>query len=255
MFTLTKTEVYMSKNWELILYIIAIFLLSAPLLAEEIKAGIMIFPPYFIQNENKKPDGIYLKVMEETLRNANLEYRIDIYPAKRLYLNLGNGKTHLYLGIKGAPEYDDKVLYSTTKISEINMRVYANDNIPLPLQKEDLNNHRISIIRGYSYGGLINYFKDPKNNIDVASTAEHLSSFKMLKNKRVDYVINYKNPSEAVLEYLDIPGIKFTDLYVINVYFIISKFTPNAVEVLDRIENSYLELLESGKIKYTDPNN
>lgn len=254
MFTLTKTEIYMSRNWDLLLYTIAIFLLSAPLQAEEIRAGIMIFPPYFFQNENKKPDGIYLKVMEETLRNANLEYSIDIYPAKRLYLNLGNGKTHLYLGIKGVPEYDDKVLYSTTKVSEINMRVYTNDNIPLPLKKEDLNNHRISIIRGYSYGGLINYFKDPKNNIDVASTAEHLSSFKMLKNKRVDYVINYQHPSEEVLEDLEIPSIKYTDFHSINAYFIVSKFTPNAAEVLDKIEKSYLELLESGKIKYTAPN-
>jgi polar amino acid transport system substrate-binding protein len=228
-------------------------LLSTSLQSEEIKAGIMIFPPYFSQNENKEPDGIYLKVMEKTLRNANLEYRIDIYPAKRLYLNLGNGKTHLYLGIKGVPEYDDKVLYSTTKVAEIKMRIYANADTPLPVLKKDINHHRIGIIRGYSYGGLINYFRDSKNNIDIASTAEHLSSFKMLKNRRVDYVINYQYPSETVLENLEIPGIKYTDFYSINVYFIVSKFIPDADKILDKVEKSYLELLERGEIKYMEP--
>lgn len=243
----------MSKTWGLTLYAMVCMLLSNFPQAEEIKAGVMIFPPYFFQNKNKEPDGIYLKVMEKTLRNANLEYRIDIYPAKRLYLNLGNGKTHLYLGIKGAPEYDDKVLYSTTKVSEIKMRIYANADTPLPVTKKDIDHHRIGIIRGYSYGGLIKYFTETKNNIEISSTAEHLSSFKMLKNRRVDYVINYQYPSEAVLADLEIPGVKYTDFHSINVYFIISKFTPNAVEVLDRIEKSYLELLERGEIKYMGP--
>ncbi len=243
----------MSKVWDSVLYISICMLLSISLQAEEIKAGIMIFPPYFFQNKDKAPDGIYLKIMEKTLKHANLEYRVDIYPAKRLYLNLGNGKTHLYIGIKGAPEYDDKVLYSTTKVSEIKMRIYANADTPLPVTREDINNRRISTIRGYGYGGLINYFTDPKNNIDIASTAEHLSSFKMLKNRRVDYAINYRFPSEAVLENLEIPGIKYTDFYSINVHFIVSKFTPDAAEVLDKIEKSYLELLERGEIKYMGP--
>lgn len=240
----------MQKKWTRLFLTVSCMLLSTLTQAQEIKLGVMIFPPYFYKDQGKPPAGIYMNIMKKTLRHAGLKYRIDVYPAKRLYLNLGNGETDVYLGIKGAPEYHNKVLYSNSSISQINMRIYANANTPLPKTKEDLNNYKISTIRGYSYGGLINYFSDPKNNISNASTAEHLASFRMLKNKRVDYVINYKHPSENVLENLDIPNVKYTNFNSVDVYFVISKSTPNAAEILKKIEDAYLELLDMGELEY-----
>ena len=240
----------MSKNLLLILSVFALALSSSLIQAQEIKAGMLIFPPYFVDNGDKPPSGIYLDVMVSTLQHAGLKYHIDTFPAKRLYLNLGSGETDLYLGIKGAPEYQGKVLYSKTSISKIQMRIYATNDTPLPVTKEDINGHRISTIRGYSYGGLVSYFSDPKNNIDTALTAEHLASFKMLKNKRVDYVVNYKHPSEAVLKNLYISNLKYTNFYSVDVFFIVSKTTPNAAEIIQKLEDSYLEFVELGQLEY-----
>jgi ABC-type amino acid transport substrate-binding protein len=225
-------------------------LLSSSLRAQDIKAGMLIFPPYFIDNGDQPPSGIYLDIIEKILQQAGLKYHLEIFPAKRLYLNLGNGETDLYLGIKGAPEYKDKVLYSKTSISKIQMRIYATNDTPLPKTKEEINHHKISTIRGYSYGGLVSYFSDPKNNINVALTGEHLASFQMLKKNRVDYAINYKHPSEAVLEKLFIPNIKYTNFYSVDVFFIVSKSTPNAEKILESLENSYLELVKNGELEY-----
>ena len=245
----------MSKILLLALSALALVLSSSSIRAQEIKAGILIFPPYFVEHEDKPPSGIYLDLMEKTLLHAGLTYQLSIYPAKRLYTNLGSGETDLYLGIKGAPEYQGKVLYSKTSISKIQMRVYATGATPLPVTKEDINGHSISTIRGYSYGGLVSYFSDPKNNIDVSATAEHLASFQMLKNKRVDYVVNYKHPSETVLKNLSIPKVKYTNFYSVDIYFIVSKSTPNAVEVLQKIEDAYLELVELGEVEYIENDN
>jgi polar amino acid transport system substrate-binding protein len=242
----------MSKISTLILFSYISLFFSSSLNAQEIKAGMLVFPPYFVDNGDQPPSGIYLDVMEKTLQHAGLKYHIDIFPAKRLYLNLGSGETDLYLGIKGAPEYQDKVLYSKTSISKIQMRVYATGEMPLPMIKEDINNHKISTIRGYSYGGLVNYFNDPKNKINVALTSNHLASFQMLKNKRVDYVINYKHPSETVLENIFIKNLKYTNFYSVDVYFIISKSTPKALEVLQKLESAYLELVELGQLEYIE---
>lgn len=240
----------MSNFSALILVICLSVVFPHAIRAQEIKAGMLIFPPYFVDNGDQPPSGIYLDVMKKTLQHAGLSYQLKIYPAKRLYTNLGNGETDLYLGIKGAPEYEGKVLYSKTSISKIQMRIYAVGDTPLPLTKEDLQAHKISTIRGYSYGGLVSYFSDPKNNIDVAATAEHLSSFLMLKDKRVEYVVNYKHPSETVLENLSIPKIKYTNFYSVDVYFIVSKSTPDAAEILQKLERSYLELVELGELEY-----
>jgi len=218
--------------------------------ADKLKVGIIDFPPFYIVNDDGSTSGLYLNILRKTLQHAKLEYSLDVYPPKRLYRNLSNGKAGVVLGIKGAPEYDKQVLYSTSKISQIQMRVYATGTTPLPTSKEDINNHRISTIRGYSYGGLVSYFSDPKNNINVFTTAEHLASFQMLKNKRVDYVVNYKHPSETVLESLFIPNVKYTNLYSVDVFFIVSKAIPNAREVLQKLEKSYLELINLGELAY-----
>lgn len=147
----------------------------------EIKAGVISFPPFYVVNSDQTLSGIYLDILKKTLQHAQIKYRLDIYPTKRLYNNLKNGKTELFLGIKGSPEYDEHVLYSTTAISQIQMRIYAIGDMPLPETKEDIDNHKVITLRGYSYGGLINYLTDPKNNITISSTSDHRSSFLMLE--------------------------------------------------------------------------
>jgi polar amino acid transport system substrate-binding protein len=221
----------------------------------EIKAGTTNFPPFYVINKDQSASGIYLNIMETTLQHAGLDYRLDIYPAKRLYRNLGNGITDLFLGIKGSPEYDKSVLYSKIAISQVQMRVYAIGNTPLPVVKEDINGHKIITMRGYGYGGLVSYFSDPINNIEVTSTSEHRSSFLMLKNHRADYVINYKYPSETALTNLEIPGLKYTNFYDAQVYFIVSKALPNAEEVLKTLETAYIDLVNLGELGYIENNN
>lgn len=220
----------------------------------EIKAGVINFPPFFIINSDQTVSGVYHDIVKKTLLRAKMKYRLDTYPTKRLYHNLKSGETELFLGIKGSPEYDKHVLYSTMAISQIQMRIYAVGNTPMPNNKEDINNHRIITLRGYSYGGLISYFTDPKNNIDVTSTSNHRSSFLMLKEQRADYVINYKHPSNAALKNLDIPGLKYSSFYNAKIYFIVSKALPNAEQILQRLEQAYLELVALGELKYVENN-
>lgn len=220
--------------------------------AFEIKAGITSFPPFYIINKNQSPSGLLLDIMTKTLEHANLDYRLDNYPTKRLYKNLALGKTHLFLGIKDSPEYDGNVLYSETAISQIQMRIYAIGNTPLPMSKEDINGHKIITIHGYGYGGLVNYFADPKNKIEVTSTSEHRSSFLMLKNKRASYLINYKHPAEAALKTLNIKDLKYTNFYDVKVYFIVSKETPNAQQLLNKLESAYLDLVKKNELNYLE---
>lgn len=218
--------------------------------ANKLKVGIIDFPPFYIINDAGSSSGVFLNILKKTLQHAKLDFNLDIYPTKRLYRNLGTGETQLFLGIKGPAEYNKKVLYSTTAVSQIQMRVYAIGDTPLPLAKEDINNHRIITMRGYSYGGLINYFTDPKNNIEVTSTTKHLSSFLMLKNNRADYVINYKQPSEMALASIKIPDLKYSSFYDAKIHFIVSKSTPNAEQILDKLEQAYLELIDLGELEY-----
>ena len=217
-----------------------------------IKAGVISFPPFYIVNSDQTLSGIFLDIMEKTLHHAKIKYRLNIYPTKRLYNNLKIGTTDFFLGIKGSPEYDEHVLYSTTEISQIQLRVYAIGDTPLPSTKEDLNNYKVITLRGYSYAGLITYLNDPQNNISINTTSDHRSSFLMLKNNRADYVINYKHPSETALKMLTIKDLKYTNFYDVKIYFIVSKALPHAAEILHKLEQAYLVLLELGELEYIE---
>lgn len=216
----------------------------------ELKVGILSFPPFYVINPDKKPSGILTNIMKKTLQETELDYKLEEYPTKRLYKNLGTGETQLFLGVRGPAEYDKHVLYSNVVVSQIQMRIYAKGVMPLPSRKEDLNGHTIIVIRGYSYGGLIDYLLNPNNNIDVTSTSEHISSFLMLKNNRADYLINYKHPSESVLKDLEISDLKFTNYYAADVRFIVSKSTPNAESIMHKLEQAYLKLIALGELQY-----
>lgn len=218
----------------------------------EIKAGAISFPPFYVVNSDQTLSGIFLDIMEKTLLHAKIKYRLNIYPTKRLYNNLKNGETDFFLGIKGSPEYDNHVLYSTTEISQIQLRVYATGDTPLPSTKEDLNNNKVITLRGYSYAGLITYLTDPQNNISISTTSDHRSAFLMLKNNRANYVINYKHPSEAALKMLTIKDLKYTNFYDVKIYFIVSKALPHAAEILRKLEQAYLELLKLGELEYIE---
>lgn len=235
-------------------YFTALFILtfSTTCSAQMIRAGSTNFPPFYVINTDYSSSGVYLDIMESTLQHAKFDYRLDAYPAKRLYRNLAQGKTDLFLGIKGSPEYDEAVLYSKTTISKIQLRVYALQYSPLPRTKEELNGYSIITMRGYGYGGLVSYFEDPRNNIKVTTATEHHASFLMLKNKRADYVINYKYPSETALADLDIPAIQYSNLDSSDVHFIISKATPNAEKILHRLEQAYLDLVQKGELEYIE---
>lgn len=243
---------YLARGFISIISLLSLYTFTAICQGAEIKAGSTSFPPFYVINKDQTASGIYLDIMERTLQHAGLDYRLDIYPTKRLYRNLGSGETHVFFGIKGSPEYHDNVLYSDTEISQIQMRIYAIGDTPLPKTKEDINGRKIITMRGYGYGGLVSYFADKKNNIEVTSTTKHRSSFLMLKNKRADYVINYKHPSETALADLNIKGLKYTNFYDAKVYIIVSKATPNAQQVLNTLEKSYLDLVAKNELEYIE---
>jgi polar amino acid transport system substrate-binding protein len=231
---------------------LSLCIIIAPVLAQPVKVGTTHFPPYYVVKEDGTLSGILLEVMLTMLKTAGLEYELTNYPAKRLYRNLSSGNTELFIGIKGAPEYHDKVYYSKIPISQIQLRVYALGDTPLPKKKEDIQGKSIITISGYSYAGLMNYFNDQINNIEVKSATSHHASFLMLKNKRAEYLFNYKQPSVTVLKTLDIPSIKYTNFYSMKGFVIVSKASNNAEKLIKKMEDAYAEMLRTGVVKYIE---
>ncbi len=240
----------MKKPSALIALVVLSVLSAGIVLAEGVvKIGILDFSPFYVIEEGKEPTGLVLEALKIAMTKAGFAYEIKDYPPKRLYQNLAEGKSELFLGIKGVPELEDRVLYGRSKITTIDMRVYTRAETPTPKTKDELKGKKIIVIRGYSYGGFIKYLQDPANQIEVDESDNHEIAFKKLQAKRADYLLDYRQPADDAIKALTLTGVQNNSLSLLDIVIIVSKQTPNGQELVDKLERAFEELRKEGKLK------
>lgn len=239
----------MRKTYVIVLMLTtSLFLSTITASAQEIKIGVLNFQPFYVVEDGQEPSGLFIDYLKAALIKCNLAYSIKGYPPKRLYKYLADGTADIFLGVKGVPELDGKVLYSSEKITEIDLRVYSRqDTAPLKT-KQDLNGKRILTIRGYSYGGFIKYLENPANSITTDVTNGHELAFKKLQAQRADYLLDYSAPSEKTLKSIIIPGVQSNSISLLDIVIILSKRTTDAQELLNRLEQAFRDLKKEEKI-------
>ncbi len=216
--------------------------------AQEIEVHVFNFQPFYVVEEGKEPSGIFVDYIKAAFEKCNIPYTIKGYPAKRAYKNLAEGKSNLFLGVKGVPELEGNVIYGNEKITQIDLRIYTRDETPLLKTKDELKGKKILTIRGYSYGGFIKYLEDPSNNIELDVTDGHELAFKKLQGKRADYLLDYSAPAETTLKSVVIPGIQNHSISVLDIFIIVSKQTPDAENFLKKLEQAFIDLKKEGKL-------
>jgi polar amino acid transport system substrate-binding protein len=217
--------------------------------AEPLKVGVLDFPPFYIVKSETDVTGSMTDVIRKTLDKAGIKYVLSGLPPKRLYKNLTDGTTDIWMGIKGVPDYEGHVLYSDIETQEIEIRLYTLKDKPLLKSLDELKGKKVIIQRGYGYGGMIKFLEDPNNNITLDPTDGHDLAFKKLLKGRSDYVLDYKQPAEATIAKEKFTGLAYSSLKSLKIQFIVSKKTPDAANLLKKIDAAYLALKKSGAFK------
>ncbi len=225
--------------------------LAVPIQGETriLKAGVLDFPPYYIVKSENDVTGSLADVIRRVLDRAGFQYVLNGYPPKRLYKNLADGTTQVWLGVSGVPEYEGKVLYSNIKVEEIEVRLYTLEGKPLLKSLENLKGKTVIIQRGYGYGGIITFLEDPRNSITADYTDGHDLAFRKLLKGRADYLLDYRQPAEALIRKERFSGVKSSPIKTIGVYFIVSKKAPDAENLLKKMDAAYLALKKEGAFK------
>ena len=225
-----------------------IFCIPAVSANKAYQVGILDFPPYSVIEKSGAYKGILVDLMERVLTYAGIPYTVKGFPQKRLFSNLSTGKTDIYMGIKGVPFYEDKVLFSDFAVAELDLRVYVRKGTPLIKTIKELKDKRVIVIMGYGYGGLVRFLKDPANHITVDPSHTHTLAFRKLKAKRADYILDYRCPASITIKEVGIEGIQSHSISKMGIYFIVSKKTPGAAELMERIVNAYKSLKADGQL-------
>ena len=203
--------------------------------AAELEFAYVEQPPRTFTNAEGKADGQLIRLMSDVFAKAGIAWRAVPYPAARLFENLKDGSTQASILIR-VPALENACLWSKNDLGGEDIRVYSIGNKPAINSREDLIGKNVIALRGYSYGGLANFLKDEKNNINLSLAPSNESSFEMLAAGRAEYLVQYGEASDRILAAKSVADARYTVIGRINRYLVISKAYPEAEKTMARLE-------------------
>ncbi|MHC4884137.1 MAG: substrate-binding periplasmic protein [Planctomycetota bacterium] len=209
------------------------------------------FSPFTFTKEGKAA-GLYNEIAQKVLARAGIS-RVSLkqYPIKRIFERLRSGEADLWMGIQ-TPPLKDTVWIGRHTIMPLTIRSYfLKESRFRPKTKEDLHGHRIITVFGYTYGGLLTYFKDPANRIRLSpSTYTHKSAFRALPLGYGECLIDYEYPATIAIHRLKLGG-QFDSEVIssVDLKWVISRKTPDGQALLARIEQAFIALRHEKKIQ------
>ena len=206
-------------------------------------------PPFYFTDEKGNPQGFLFELMKQVTKQAGYELEAFSYPAKRMAYELLSGGADVWLGVATIPGFEDQTLIGKTEIINVRLNIYYIGDKKAIRSKEDFSDKSIIGLRGYSYGGLIQFIINPANRVTYYETVSHEAALKMLKAGRADYLLDYRIPVERTLKTIEVPGLKFVELSSVPLKFVVSKKVPDAPELLKELEDAYKELEQTGELK------
>lgn len=236
------------KAWLVISMMLMVQLYGNSVLAETLRLGYIEFPPYTYTTETGEPAGLLIDLAKKVYPEAGFDFTATSYPVRRLANYIGSGDLDIWMGLKTLPEFEGKTYIGKAEIAELVLLSYTRGSKPPILKKEDLSGKSVIVMRGYSYGGWINYIEDPANKVNYLNANKHDAAFKMLLAGRADYLLDYKDPSEKALETVKIPDLSSNLISSFPCYFVVSKTLKNGQEVVDRLDKAYERLKKKGVV-------
>ncbi|MFL0810112.1 MAG: transporter substrate-binding domain-containing protein [Agarilytica sp.] len=200
------------------------------------------FAPVTYTNEEGAPDGYLIQTMFDVLKEAGYDWSIRPLPTNRMILNMAQGGLDLWIGASTINQLNEHVVAGKEPITEIHFRAYYFGNSGPYLRKEDLLGKRVIMMRGYSYNGWTKFIKDPKNGIQYFESDSHLQALNTLYLGRGDVLLDYERPINTALSRTSISNIKSNDVFSQSLYFLVSKKTPNAEQLVQTLDQAFIRL-------------
>lgn len=221
--------------------------------ARTIRMGYIEFPPVFYTDADGVAQGLLVDLARKVVPAAGYRLETVSLPVKRMANSLIRGEIDLWAGLKTLEGFEGNTFAGDSILLQICLNAYTLDQDPAISKKEDLNHKMIIGLRGFSYGGWVGYLKDPANAIDFIEVDTHESALKVLEriNKTGNrcYLLDYEQPVNKALQTYPVKNLTKSPISCLDAYFVVSRKTPEARTVLDRLESTYKELKKSSNVK------
>lgn len=214
-----------------------------------LKVGYIEFPPVFFTNEDGEPEGNLITLASKVLPKAGYDWAASSYPTKRMVKMIITGELDLWIGLATLPPFKNTTYVGESTVATIELNAYRIGDKEDIHTKEDLIDKDIIIMRGYSYGGWVDFIKDPKNNINHIEINAHKQGLLMLYADRADYFLDYTGPINNELKSIEIPYLASNRISALEARFVVSKKTKDGKKVLKNLESAYKALVSEGVLE------
>lgn len=205
------------------------------------------FPPIEYRNADGEAAGLFIDLTRKVAEEAGYTPDFIYLPIGRVYLYMKNGTIDVWPGLTGIPSLSQDVLESWVSPIPVQLSAWYVTGTPPLSHLDDLKGKNLIVIGSYTYGGLLDRLKSYED-VRITEAPNHRSGIDMLKRKRGDYLLDYRQP---VLEILTEPSdrvLRDSEVRTRNGAWLFSLANPMASILRDEFDDAYLRLAERGEV-------
>jgi polar amino acid transport system substrate-binding protein len=211
-----------------------------------LKTGFVEFPPFKYVDDEGNASGPWIEMTDKVAAEAGYRVQWVHLPIARVYLYLQNGEIDLWPGVAGIPAIQASVFESTVTPMEVVLYAFHRSSAEPPDSLEFLVGQPLILINGFSYLGVLE--KLPLKDSDLSYAPGHKSALRMLELGRGRYVLDYDEPVKAVQKEFSALNLTGTPIFEARGAFIVSRTLPDAKTVVNRFDQAYQRLMETGEL-------
>ncbi|WP_417565513.1 substrate-binding periplasmic protein [Marinobacter sp.] len=215
--------------------------------AKTLRVAYIEFPPITYQKADGTPAGSFIELTRKVANEAGYEPEFVYLPLSRTYLYLSNGGIDVWPGVTEVPNLEHEVLESWVSPFSAQLSAWYREDSPALDHFDQLQGKQVIVIGGYTYGGLLPWLEQ-QAGIRVTEAPNHRSAVDMLKRKRGDYLLDYRQPVKEILTEPSDSVIRESEVRSRNAAWIFSLANPRAALLREEFDDAYLRLVEKGEV-------
>ena len=207
-----------------------------------LRYGCIEIPPYCYLDASGKAYGTFVDLANQIAQQAGYQVDTIVVPTKRALRMVASGDVDIWIGLDSIAVYKNDVYVSARAVSAFELDIYSKQPLSAFETLQDLKQKHVAVIRGYTYGGLINELRKIDNQINFFIASDHLHALNALYQRDVDYMIGYRASVTHALKMLNEPAPYWQSLNSLPVFLMVPKQAPNAKTLLQQLEAAYTTL-------------
>lgn len=207
------------------------------------------FPPFWDKHQDGTFSGTHYRLAKALYAHAGLKVKFVHAPYQRMQFQVEQGKASFinYGEVKGVNT--NEIVHICVPPTTITLKVYyLKEELSLPKVPEDFSGKNVIIMHGLPLGEYEVIKSDSTINFMLPRSID--AALEGLEQGRGDFFITFDNLMAGInLESIGSRKLKSFPLYNLLGYPIVTPKTyPNGKALCDKVYNSYLQLVDDGKI-------